>query len=298
MDTISIIKLIIFVIVMISAPFLLISGIWGSDTSHRKWMAVCGTFLTVPVVFLAAILVCIMETVTNDAFSIITTCFLPLLIFAFGASLIVVADEKTQTQKWCARICGILICFISISAFFTAYSIMGSREGIKNFIGNSGETQNITENSQTDFSNYSDWNLQSNSTGKIQIPLLDSELSQSVAETQPTAKKEIRLGIVQEGQSAAMDAANHGILKALEDNNVYCEDDQQNACGDSSTMPVILEYFKNANYDGTILIVTGNDYSSYNDVPHLMILNVNAMSSEEAYQKGYALGEQMAVNIS
>lgn len=63
-------------------------------------------------------------------------------------------------------------------------------------------------------------------------------------------------------------------------------------------MPVILEYFKNANYDGTILIVTGNDYSSYNDVPHLMLLNVDAMSSEEAYQRGYALGEQITANIS
>lgn len=147
--------------------------------------------------------------------------------------IIVVADEKTQTQKWCARICGTLICFISISAFFTAYSIMGSREGIKNFIGNSWETQNITENNQTDFSNYSDWNLQSNSTGKLQIPLLDSNLSQSVAETQPTAKKEIKLGIVQEGRSVAMDAANQGILKALKDNSVHCEDDQQNACGDA-----------------------------------------------------------------
>lgn len=113
-----IMKLVILIMVLALAPVSLMVGIFGPDTSLRKWLSVFGAFLT-PVVALAlAVIVGIGASIEGDAFLTIAACILPLFVLALGAALVVIADEKMHVQKWCARICGIVVCVIAVNTLF------------------------------------------------------------------------------------------------------------------------------------------------------------------------------------
>lgn len=120
-----IMKLVILIMVLALAPVSLMVGIFGPDTSLRKWLSVFGAFLT-PVATLAlAVIVGIGASTEGDAFLTIAACILPLFVLALGAALVVIADEKMHVQKWCARICGIAICVIAVNMFVGTCAIMG-----------------------------------------------------------------------------------------------------------------------------------------------------------------------------
>ena len=230
-----IMKLVILIMVLALAPVSLMVGIFGPDTSLRKWLSVFGAFLT-PVATLAlAVIVGIGASTEGDAFLTIAACILPLFVLALGAALVVIADEKMHVQKWCARICGIAICVIAVNMFVGTCAIMGAT-----YI-----TKNAVSKIEDDISSYLDQGTDLQSIGGVSVsvsknsayPELDAMESESFEE------QTIRIGLTQEGQTPRMDAANQGILQALADSGIEYQIDQQNASGKHYVQQVILNHF-------------------------------------------------------
>lgn len=121
-----IVKFVILIMALVLAPVSLMVGIFGPDTSLRKWLSVLGAFLTPVAVLALAVIVSIGVSTEGDAFLTIAACILPLFVLALGAALVVIADEKMHVQKWCARICGIVVCVIAVNMFVGTCAIMGA----------------------------------------------------------------------------------------------------------------------------------------------------------------------------
>ena len=73
----------------------------------------------------------------------------------------------------------------------------------------------------------------------------------TAAAAEATDGKTYKVGVLQLVQHAALDKANEGFVKALDDSGISCEIDQQNASGEQSACQTIAEKFVN---DGDDLI--------------------------------------------
>lgn len=125
MEISVIVEFVILIMVLILAPVSLMVGIFGPDTSLRKWLSVLGAFLTPVTVLALTVIAGIGVSTAGDAFLAIAAYILSLFVLAFGAALIVIADEKMHIQKWCARICGIVVCVMAVNMFVGTCVIMG-----------------------------------------------------------------------------------------------------------------------------------------------------------------------------
>lgn len=285
-----IMKLVILIMVLALAPVSLMVGIFGPDTSLRKWLSVFGAFLT-PVATLAlAVIVGIGASTEGDTFLTIAACILPLFVLALGAALVVIADEKMHIQKWCARICGIAVCVIAVNMFVGTCAIMGAT-----YI-----TKNAVSKIEDDISSYLDQGTDLQSIGGVSVsvsknsayPELDAMESESFEE------QTIRIGLTQEGQTPRMDAANQGILQALADSGIEYQIDQQNASGEHYVQQVILNHFGSQKYAAIIVILSGTDsYDFPKNIPYFMISNTESLTVDEAYRRGYDLGQRIAESL-
>lgn len=195
-----IMKLVILNMALVLAPVSLMVGIFGPDTPLRKWLSVLGTFLT-PVTALAlAVIAGIGVSTAGDAFLAIAACILPLFVLAFGAALIVIADEKMHIQKWCARICGIAVCIIAANTFVGTCAIMGVTYIAKN----------VASQIEDDISSYLDQGTDLQTTDGVSVSVgknpAYSELG--TMESELSEEQTIQIGLTQENQTPRMDAAN------------------------------------------------------------------------------------------
>lgn len=285
-----IIKLVILIMVLALAPVSLMVGIFGPDTSLRKWLSVFGAFLT-PVATLAlAVIVGIGVSTEGDAFLTIAACILPLFVLALGAALVVIADEKMHVQKWCARICGIVICVIAVNMFVGTCAIMGVTCIAKN----------VTSKIEDGISSYLDQGTDLQTIDGVSFSVCGNAASSELGTTGTKSPKEqtIQIGLTQESQTPRMDAANQGILQALDDSGIEYQIDQQNASGEHYVQQVILNHFGSRKYAAIIAISSGLDsYDFPKNIPYFMISNAESLSVDEAYRRGYDLGQQIAESL-
>lgn len=285
-----IMKLVILIMVLALAPVSLMVGIFGPDTSLRKWLSVFGAFLT-PVVALAlAVIVGIGASTEGDAFLIIAACILPLFVLALGAALVVIADEKMHVQKWCARICGIVVCVIAVNTFVGTCAIMGVTYVAKN----------VASEIEDGISSYLDQGTDLQTTGGVSLSVgknpAYSELG--TMESESSEEQTIQIGLTQENQTPRMDAANQGILQALDDSGIEYQIDQQNASGEHYVQQVILNHFGSQKYAAIIAISSGLDsYDFPKNIPYFMISNTESLTVDEAYRRGYDVGQQIAESL-
>ena len=285
-----IMKLVVLIVALVLAPVSLMVGIFGPATSMRKWLSVFGAFLTPVSVLALAVIAGIGASTEGDAFLAIAACILPLFVLALGAALVVIADEKMHIQKWCARICGIAVCVIAVNMFVGTCAIMGAT-----YI-----TKNAVSKIEDDISSYLDQGTDLQSIGGVSVsvsknsayPELDAMESESFEE------QTIRIGLTQEGQTPRMDAANQGILQALADSGIEYQIDQQNASGEHYVQQVILNHFGSQKYAAIIVILSGTDsYDFPKNIPYFMISNTESLTVDEAYRRGYNLGQQIAESL-
>ncbi len=285
-----IMKLVILIMVLALAPVSLMVGIFGPDTSLRKWLSVFGAFLT-PVVALAlAVIVGIGASIEGDAFLTIAACILPLFVLALGAALVVIADEKMHVQKWCARICGIVVCVIAVNTFVGTCAIMGVTYVAKN----------VASEIEDGISSYLDQGTDLQTTGGVSLSVgknpAYSELG--TMESESSEEQTIQIGLTQENQTPRMDAANQGILQALDDSGIEYQIDQQNASGEHYVQQVILNHFGSQKYAAIIVISSGTDsYDFPKNIPYFMISNTESLTVDEAYRRGYDLGQRIAESL-
>ena len=285
-----IMKLVILIMVLALAPVSLMVGIFGPDTSLRKWLSVFGAFLT-PVVALAlAVIVGIGASTEGDAFLTIAACILPLFVLALGAALVVIADKKMHVQKWCARICGIVVCVIAVNTFVGTCAIMGVTYVAKN----------VASEIEDGISSYLDQGTDLQTTGGVSLSVgknpAYSELG--TMESESSEEQTIQIGLTQENQTPRMDAANQGILQALDDSGIEYQIDQQNASGEHYVQQVILNHFGSQKYAAIIAISSGLDsYDFPKNIPYFMISNTESLTVDEAYRRGYDVGQQIAESL-
>lgn len=285
-----IMKLVVLIVALVLAPVSLMVGIFGPGTSLRKWLSVFGAFLTPVSVLALAVIAGIGASTEGDVFLAIAACILPLFVLALGAALVVIADEKMHIQKWCARICGIAVCVIAVNMFVGTCAIMGAT-----YI-----TKNAVSKIEDDISSYLDQGTDLQSIGGVSVsvsknsayPELDAMESESFEE------QTIRIGLTQEGQTPRMDAANQGILQALADSGIEYQIDQQNASGEHYVQQVILNHFGSQKYAAIIVILSGTDsYDFPKNIPYFMISNTESLTVDEAYRRGYDLGQRIAESL-
>ena len=285
-----IMKLVVLIVALVLAPVSLMVGIFGPGTSLRKWLSVFGAFLTPVSVLALAVIAGIGASTEGDAFLAIAACILPLFVLALGAALVVIADEKMHIQKWCARICGIAVCVIAVNMFVGTCAIMGATYIAKNAVSKI----------EDDISSYLDQGTDLQSIGGVSVsvsknsayPELDAMESESFEE------QTIRIGLTQEGQTPRMDAANQGILQALADRGIEYQIDQQNASGEHYVQQVILNHFGSQKYAAIIVILSGTDsYDFPKNIPYFMISNTESLTVDEAYRRGYDLGQRIAESL-
>lgn len=285
-----IMKLVVLIVALVLAPVSLMVGIFGPGTSLRKWLSVFGAFLTPVSVLALAVIAGIGASTEGDAFLAIAACILPLFVLALGAALVVIADEKMHIQKWCARICGIAVCVIAVNMFVGTCAIMGATYIAKNAVSKI----------EDDISSYLDQGTDLQSIGGVSVsvsknsayPELDAMESESFEE------QTIRIGLTQEGQTPRMDAANQGILQALADSGIEYQIDQQNASGEHYVQQVILNHFGSQKYAAIIVILSGTDsYDFPKNIPYFMISNTESLTVDEAYRRGYDLGQRIAESL-
>ena len=294
MEISVIMKLIILNMALVLAPVSLMVGIFGPDTPLRKWLSVLGAFLT-PVKALAlAVIAGIGVSTAGDAFLAIAACILPLFVLAFGAALVVIADEKMHIQKWCARICGIAVCIIAANTFVGTCVIMGMTPIAKNAV----------PEIEDDLSSYLGRGTDLQTIDGVNFSVGGNAASPELGTTGTKSPKEqtIRIGLTQESQTQRMDAANQGILQALEDSEddsgVEYQIDQQNASGEHYVQQVILNHFGSQEYAVIIAISSGADsYDFPKHIPYFMISNTESLTVDEAYRRGYNLGQQIAESL-
>lgn len=289
-----IVEFVILIMVLVLAPVSLMVGIFGPDTSLRKWLSVLGAFLTPVTVLALAVIAGIGVSTAGDAFLAIAAYVLSLFVLAFGAALVVIADEKMHIQKWCARICGIVVCVMAVNMFVGTCMIMGVTPIAKNTVpeiedGISSYLDQGTDLQTTDGANFS---VGGNATS--------SEFG--TTGTKSPKEQTIQIGLTQESQTPRMDAANQGILQALEDSKddsgIEYQVDQQNASGEHYVQQVILNHFGSQEYAAIIAISSGADsYDFPKNIPYFMISNAESLTADEAYRRGYDLGKQIAESI-
>ena len=289
-----IVEFVILIMVLVLAPVSLMVGIFGPDTSLRKWLSVLGAFLTPVTVLALAVIAGIGVSTAGDAFLAIAAYVLSLFVLAFGAAFVVIADEKMHIQKWCARICGIVVFVMAVNMFVGTCMIMGVTPIAKNTVpeiedGISSYLDQGTDLQTTDGANFS---VGGNATS--------SEFG--TTGTKSPKEQTIQIGLTQESQTPRMDAANQGILQALEDSKddsgIEYQVDQQNASGEHYVQQVILNHFGSQEYAAIIAISSGADsYDFPKNIPYFMISNAESLTADEAYRRGYDLGKQIAESI-
>ena len=285
-----IVKFVILIIALVLAPVSLMVGIFGPDTSLRKWLSVLGAFLTPVAVLALAVIVSIGVSTEGDAFLTIAACILPLFVLALGAALVVIADEKMHVQKWCARICGIVVCVIAVNMFVGTCAIMGAAYIAKN----------VTSKIEDGISSYLDQGTGLQTTGGVSFSVgknpAYSELG--TIESGSSEEQTIQIGLTQENQTPRMDAANQGILQALDDGGLEYRVDQQNASGEHYVQQVILNHFGSQEYAAIIAISSGSDsYDFPKNIPYFTISNAESLTADEAYRRGYDLGQRIAESL-
>lgn len=285
-----IVKFVILIMALVLAPVSLMVGIFGPDTSLRKWLSVLGAFLTPVAVLALAVIVSIGVSTEGDAFLTIAACILPLFVLALGAALVVIADEKMHVQKWCARICGIVVCVIAVNMFVGTCAIMGAAYIAKN----------VTSKIEDGISSYLDQGTGLQTTGGVSFSVgknpAYSELG--TIESGSSEEQTIQIGLTQENQTPRMDAANQGILQALDDGGLEYRVDQQNASGEHYVQQVILNHFGSQEYAAIIAISSGSDsYDFPKNIPYFTISNAESLTVDEAYRRGYDLGQRIAESL-
>ena len=285
-----IVKFVILIMALVLAPVSLMVGIFGPDTSLRKWLSVLGAFLTPVAVLALAVIVSIGVSTEGDAFLTIAACILPLFVLALGAALVVIADEKMHVQKWCARICGIVVCVIAVNMFVGTCAIMGAAYIAKN----------VTSKIEDGISSYLDQGTGLQTTGGVSFSVgknpAYSELG--TIESGSSEEQTIQIGLTQENQTPRMDAANQGILQALDDGGLEYRVDQQNASGEHYVQQVILNHFGSQEYAAIIAISSGSDsYDFPKNIPYFTISNAESLTVDEAYRHGYDLGQRIAESL-
>lgn len=226
----------------------------------------------------------------GDAFLTIAACILPLFVLALGAALVVIADEKMHVQKWCARICGIVVCVIAVNTFVGTCAIMGVTYVAKN----------VASEIEDGISSYLDQGTDLQTTGGVSLSVgknpAYSELG--TMESESSEEQTIQIGLTQENQTPRMDAANQGILQALDDSGIEYQIDQQNASGEHYVQQVILNHFGSQKYAAIIAISSGLDsYDFPKNIPYFMISNTESLTVDEAYRRGYDVGQQIAESL-
>ena len=117
-------------------------------------------------------------------------------------------------------------------------------------------------------------------------------------ESESSEERTIQIGLTQESQTPRMDAANQGILQALDDSGIEYQIDQQNASGEHYVQQVILNHFGSQKYAAIIVISSGTDsYDFPKNIPYFMISNTESLTVDEAYRRGYNLGQQIAESL-
>lgn len=285
-----IVKFVILIMALVLAPVSLMVGIFGPDTSLRKWLSVLGAFLTPVAVLALAVIVSIGVSTEGDAFLTIAACILPLFVLALGAALVVIADEKMHVQKWCARICGIVVCVIAVNMFVGTCAIMGAAYIAKN----------VASKIEDGISSYLDQGTGLQTTGGVSFSVgknpAYSELG--TIESGSSEEQTIQIGLTQENQTPRMDAANQGILQALDDGGLEYRVDQQNASGEHYVQQVILNHFGSQEYAAIIAISSGSDsYDFPKNIPYFTISNAESLTVDEAYRRGYDLGQRIAESL-
>lgn len=285
-----IVKFVILIMALVLAPVSLMVGIFGPDTSLRKWLSVLGAFLTPVAVLALAVIVSIGVSTEGDAFLTIAACILPLFVLALGAALVVIADEKMHVQKWCARICGIVVCVIAVNMFVGTCAIMGAAYIAKN----------VTSKIEDGISSYLDQGTGLQTTGGVSFSVgknpAYSELG--TIESGSSEEQTIQIGLTQENQTPRMDAANQGILQALDDGGLEYRVDQQNASGEHYVQQVIPNHFGSQEYAAIIAISSGSDsYDFPKNIPYFTISNAESLTVDEAYRRGYDLGQRIAESL-
>lgn len=285
-----IMKLVVLIVALVLAPVSLMVGIFGPGTSLRKWLSVFGAFLTPVSVLALAVIVSIGVSTEGDAFLTIAACILPLFVLALGAALVVIADEKMHVQKWCARICGIVVCVIAVNMFVGTCAIMGAAYIAKN----------VTSKIEDGISSYLDQGTGLQTTGGVSFSVgknpAYSELG--TIESGSSEEQTIQIGLTQENQTPRMDAANQGILQALDDGGLEYRVDQQNASGEHYVQQVILNHFGSQEYAAIIAISSGSDsYDFPKNIPYFTISNAESLTVDEAYRRGYDLGQRIAESL-
>ena len=285
-----IVKFVILIMALVLAPVSLMVGIFGPDTSLRKWLSVLGAFLTPVAVLVLAVIVSIGVSTEGDAFLTIAACILPLFVLALGAALVVIADEKMHVQKWCARICGIVVCVIAVNMFVGTCAIMGAAYIAKN----------VTSKIEDGISSYLDQGTGLQTTGGVSFSVgknpAYSELG--TIESGSSEEQTIQIGLTQENQTPRMDAANQVILQALDDGGLEYRVDQQNASGEHYVQQVILNHFGSQEYAAIIAISSGSDsYDFPKNIPYFTISNAESLTVDEAYRRGYDLGQRIAESL-
>lgn len=161
-------------------------------------------------------------------------------------------------------------------------------------------TKNAVSKIEDDISSYLDQGTDLQSIGGVSVsvsknsayPELDAMESESFEE------QTIRIGLTQEGQTPRMDAANQGILQALADSGIEYQIDQQNASGEHYVQQVILNHFGSQKYAAIIVILSGTDsYDFPKNIPYFMISNTESLTVDEAYRRGYDLGQRIAESL-
>lgn len=285
-----IMKLVVLIVALVLAPVSLMVGIFGPGTSLRKWLSVFGAFLTPVSVLALAVIAGIGASTEGDAFLAIAACILPLFVLALGAALVVIADEKMHIQKWCARICGIAVCVIAVNMFVGTCAIMGAT-----YI-----TKNAVSKIEDDISSYLDQGTDLQSIGGVSVSVGGNAASSELGTTGTKSPKEqtIQIGLTQESQTPRMDAANQGILQALDDSGIEYQVDQQNASGEHYVQQVILNHFGSQKYAAIIVISSGTDsYDFPKNTPYFTISNAESLTVDEAYRRGYDVGQQIAESL-
>lgn len=285
-----IMKLVVLIVALVLAPVSLMVGIFGPGTSLRKWLSVFGAFLTPVSVLALAVIAGIGASTEGDAFLAIAACILPLFVLALGAALVVIADEKMHIQKWCARICGIAVCVIAVNMFVGTCAIMGAT-----YI-----TKNAVSKIEDDISSYLDQGTDLQSIGGVSVSVSENSAYPELdaMESESFEEQTIRIGLTQEGQTPRMDAANQGILQALADSGIEYQIDQQNASGEHYVQQVILNHFGSQKYAAIIVILSGTDsYDFPKNIPYFMISNTESLTVDEAYRRGYDLGQRIAESL-
>lgn len=201
-----------------------------------------------------------------------------------------IADEKMHIQKWCARICGIAVCIIAANTFVGTCVIMGMTPIAKNAV----------PEIEDDLSSYLGQGTDLQTTGGVSFSVgknpAYSELG--TMESESSEEQTIQIGLTQENQTPRMDAANQGILQALDDSGIEYQIDQQNASGEHYVQQVILNHFGSQEYAAIIAISSGADsYDFPKNIPYFMISNTESLTVDEAYRRGYNLGQQIAESL-